>query len=106
MSELVNAFFPAVSRVRRAASTQERGYLDSIVLGMGAYLDRQHCRDRVTCSAGKSLQHNVPGAQVAIMLMEAIVPKAWMPRYSTLKTSIMDRSDSCHVEYECELLEN
>ena len=37
----MNAFFPAMTRVRRSASAEERGYLDSVVLGMGAFMDRQ-----------------------------------------------------------------
>ncbi len=94
----MNAVFPAVDRVRRSASEEHRTYIDSIVLGMGAVMGKQNvrgndeaklkrkekrlssrfqCRQRVTCSAGKSLRYHMPGAQVAVMLMENMVPDYW-----------------------------
>ena len=84
MNEFFGSFLPALSRVRRearidggASGNQEADYLDHIVTGMGALMDRQSCRLRVTCNAGKVIQNNIPGAQVAVMLLESLVPQEW-----------------------------
>ena len=84
MNEFFGSFLPALSRVRREArddggggGSQEADYLDHIVTGMGALMDRQSCRLRVTCNAGKVIQNNIPGAQVAVMLLESLVPQEW-----------------------------
>ncbi|TRY62796.1 hypothetical protein TCAL_03609 [Tigriopus californicus] len=110
MKHLVEGFLPslreAVSRAKREAQEDEQDYLDALVTGMGAMMDRQRCRQRVTCNAGKILQTSVPGSQVMVMLMEAVVPTSWMDWYSTVKTSVIDRSDNCFENYECDLLEN
>ena len=84
VNEFFGSFLPALSRVRREAREEGRGggyqdadYLDTIVTGMGALMDRQSCRLRVTCNAGKVIQNNVPGAQVAVMLLESLMPTEW-----------------------------
>jgi len=111
VNEFFGSFLPALSRVRREAREEGRGggyqdadYLDTIVTGMGAIMDRQSCRLRVTCNAGKVIQNNVPGAQVAVMLLESLMPTEWLPWYGTVKTSVIDRSDNCAQQYSCELL--
>jgi len=111
VNEFFGSFLPALSRVRREAREEGRGggyqdadYLDTIVTGMGAIMDRQSCRLRVTCNAGKVIQNNVPGAQVAVMLLESLMPTEWLPWYGTVKTSVIDRSDNCAQQYGCELL--
>jgi len=111
VNEFFGSFLPALSRVRRearndggASGNQEADYLDHIVTGMGALMDRQSCRLRVTCNAGKVIQNNIPGAQVAVMLLESLVPQEWLPWYGTVKTSVIDRSDNCAQQYTCELL--
>ena len=83
IKQFFDDFLPALSRVRREAANEEKGhqqggfYLDSIVTGMGALMDRQKCRLRITCNAGKSIRNMVPGAQVAVMLLESLVPTEW-----------------------------
>ena len=84
VNEFFGSFLPALSRVRREAREEGKGggyqdadYLDTIVTGMGALMDRQSCRLRVTCNAGKVIQNNVPGAQVAVMLLESLMPTEW-----------------------------
>lgn len=112
VNEFFGSFLPALSRVRREAREegksgggyQEADYLDTIVTGMGALMDRQSCRLRVTCNAGKVIQNNIPGAQVAVMLLESLMPQEWLPWYGTVKTSVIDRSDNCGQQYTCELL--
>jgi hypothetical protein len=82
VNEFFGSFMPALARVRRETRGSDGGYqqadyLDTIVTGMGALMDRQNCRLRVTCNAGKVIQSNVPGAQVAVMLLESLVPSEW-----------------------------
>ena len=90
VNEFFGSFLPALSRVRREAREegksgggyQEADYLDTIVTGMGALMDRQSCRLRVTCNAGKVIQNNIPGAQVAVMLLESLMPQEWRVQHT------------------------
>ncbi len=92
INEFFGSFLPALSRVRRDTRNRNGGggngsvngggpppadYLDTIMTGMGALMDRQNCRLRVTCNAGKMIQSNVPGSQMAVMLLESFVPEEW-----------------------------
>lgn len=89
VNEFFGSFLPALSRVRREARDegksggyQDADYLDTIVTGMGALMDRQSCRLRVTCNAGKVIQNNIPGAQVAVMLLESLMPQEWRVQHT------------------------
>ena len=86
VSHFFEGFLPklteAVHRARREAhdaksDREETSYLDALVTGMGAVMDRQNCRQRVTCNAGKVIQETIPGSQIAVMMLETFVPKNW-----------------------------
>ena len=78
VSHFYEHFLPALSRARRETRDENEGfYMDAIITGFGAVIDSQECRTRVTCNAGKIIRSNMPGAQVAVLLVESIMPAKW-----------------------------
>lgn len=78
MTHFYDHFLPALSRARRDTRDENEGYyMDAIVTGFGAIMDSQDCRSRVTCNAGKVIRSNMPGAQVAVLLVESVMPTKW-----------------------------
>ena len=78
MTHFYEHFLPALSRARRETRDENEGYyMDAIVTGFGAIMDSQDCRSRVTCNAGKVIRTNMPGAQVAVLLVESVMPATW-----------------------------
>ena len=43
--QFLGGFLPALGRARRSAGPQEKPYLDTIVVGMGAFMDEQEVRN-------------------------------------------------------------
>lgn len=106
LNHIVDEILPALSAVsrRKRESGEDDSYVDSIATGVGALMDRQSCRDRITCRTGKIIQRNIPGAQVMVMLMENLIPDPWQNWFSTVKTSVIDRRDNCELDYHCHIL--
>ena len=42
--QFLHGFLPALGRARRSAGPQEKPYLDTLVVGMGAVMDEQQVR--------------------------------------------------------------
>ena len=55
---------------------------------------------------GKFVGQRVPGASIAVMMIEGIVPKSMMNWFGVVKTAVIDRSDNCDKEYECLLVDD
>jgi len=101
----INGFLPHVDRMRREAGEDKRSYLDGVVYVAGALVGKTKCSSMIACRAGKFIQDQIPGAQLAVMMAESMVPKSMLSWYQTFKTSVIDRTDNCDAEYECSLSE-
>ena len=47
----------------------------------------------------------VPGASLAVMMIEGIVPKSFMSWFRVVKTTVIDRSDKCDENFACSLVD-
>jgi len=103
---LVKGFLPHVERQRREASGEERSYLNIAVHTIGALLGRQECSEIIACRTGKFVGHKVPGASLAVMMIDGIVPKSLRNWFGVVKTAVIDRSDDCEEDYMCSLLDD
>jgi len=101
----INGFLPHVDRMRREAGEDKRSYLDGVVYVAGALVGQTKCSSMIACRAGKFIQDQIPGAQLAVMMAESMVPKSMLSWYQTFKTSVIDRTDNCDAEYDCSLTE-
>jgi len=101
----LNGFLPTVDRVRREADEEKKGYLDGVVYVVGALVGKKDCSNMIACRAGKMVQNRMPGAQLAVMMAESMVPKSMLSFFGVVKKAVIDRSDSCEMEYNCELTE-
>eukprot|EP00088_Acartia_fossae_P002780 TRINITY_DN1114_c0_g1_i3.p1 TRINITY_DN1114_c0_g1~~TRINITY_DN1114_c0_g1_i3.p1 ORF type:complete len:204 (+),score=52.28 TRINITY_DN1114_c0_g1_i3:70-681(+) len=101
----INGFLPTVERVRREAEEEERSYLDGAVYLAGALLGKQRCSQMIACRTGKFFQNKMPGAQLAVMMAESMVPSSMLDWFGVVKKSVIDRSDSCDADYHCTLAE-
>merc|ERR550519_2953722 len=90
---IINGFLPTVERVRREADGAKRSYLDGVVSVVGAVMGKQECSNMIACSTGKWVKDKMPAAQLAAM----------MDWFNVVKKSVIDRSDSCNVDYQCNL---
>ena len=73
-----HGFYPAVRRAKRAsAGTGADIYLDSVVVSLGAVMDRQNCRMRVACNAARVLRRAAPKSAFMASLVELAVPDSW-----------------------------
>jgi len=102
----INGFLPTVERVRRDAGEEERTYLDGAVYLAGALLGKHRCSQMIACRAGKFVQNRMPGAQLAVMMAESMVPNAMLDWFGVVKTAVIDRSDNCEADYRCSLSED
>ena len=59
----------------------------------------------ITFRTGKFVGQRVPGASLAVMMIEGIVPKSLINWFGVVKTAVIDRSDNCDEEYECLLVD-
>jgi len=100
---IINGFLPTVERVRREADGAKRSYLDGVVSVVGAVMGKQECSNMIACSTGKWVKDKMPAAQLAVMMVESMVPSAMMDWFNVVKKSVIDRSDSCNVDYQCNL---
>jgi len=103
---ILNGFLPTVERVRREATGEKRSYLDGVVSVVGAVMGKQECSDMIACRTGKWIQYKMPAAQLAVMMFESMVPVSMLEWFGVVKKSVIDRSDSCQVDYECSLVNN
>ena len=54
---------------------------------------------------GKYVGRKVPGASLAVMMIEGIVPKSLSSWFGVVKTAVIDRNDNCDEDYACSLVE-
>ena len=54
---------------------------------------------------GKYVGQKVPGASLAVMMIEGIVPKSLRSWFGVVKTAVIDRNDNCDEDYACSLVE-
>jgi len=100
---IMEGFLPSVERVRRDADGDERTYMDTFVSLMGAMMGRLRCSHFVACRMGKWFQGRLPSADLVIMMVESIIPEAFLEWFGVVKISVIDRSDNCDANYECSL---
>jgi len=100
-------FLPHVQRQRRDTTDGDaRSYMDIAIGAVGALMGRQGCSEKIACRTGKFVGQRVPGASLAVMMIEGIVPKSLMNWFGVVKTAVIDRSDNCDEEYECLLVDD
>eukprot|EP00092_Neocalanus_flemingeri_P019603 GFUD01021235.1.p1 GENE.GFUD01021235.1~~GFUD01021235.1.p1 ORF type:complete len:224 (-),score=52.72 GFUD01021235.1:276-890(-) len=103
---LLKGFLPHVERQRREATEEKRTYLDIAINTVGALLGRQQCSEIIACRTGKYVGHKVPGASMAVLMLEGIVPKALSSWFGVIKTAVIDRSEDCDEDYMCSLVDS
>ena len=54
---------------------------------------------------GKYVGQKVPGASLAVMMIEGIVPKSLRSWFGVVKTAVIDRNDNYDEDYACNLVE-
>ncbi|XP_023337969.1 uncharacterized protein LOC111708740 [Eurytemora carolleeae] len=106
LHSFLNGFLPAMDRVRRSADDEKRSYLDGVVYMIGALLGKQKCSHMIACRTGKMVQTKMPGAQLAVMMAEPMIPNSMLDWFGVVKKSVIDRSDNCDIEYDCSLQED
>merc|ERR1719308_17420 len=99
LHSFINGFLPTVERVRREAPTEKRGYL------VGALIGKTQCSNMIACRTGRFVQERMPGAQLAVMMAESVVPHSLLNFFGVVKKAVIDRSGSCENEYTCTLTE-
>lgn len=107
LDQILDNFGPALVRAKRSAeSRSERDYLDVLVTCVGAVMDRQMCRKRITCQTGKVMQ-KLPGMATYMTIADALVMPEYMHKsdwYNIVKESVNDPDqDMCVVKYQCDL---
>merc|ERR1712059_20363 len=106
MDGFFNGFLPAVERRRRreVEGTESRSYMDMLVQGMGAFLGRQDCTEVIACRTGKFVQNTLPGAELAVMMVDSLDTPDWFNSwFGIMKKSVFDRKDECYSSYNCSL---
>jgi hypothetical protein len=106
LHSFLNGFLPTMDRVRRDAENERRSYLDGVVYMIGALLGKQKCSHMIACRTGKMVQTKMPGAQLAVMMAEPMVPYSMLDWFGVVKKAVIDRSDNCEIEYDCSLQED
>ena len=48
----------------------------------------------------------MPGASLAVMMIEGIVPKSFTNWFMVVKTAVIDRSDNCDENFACSLVDD
>ncbi|CAB4055634.1 unnamed protein product [Lepeophtheirus salmonis] len=83
MEALSKALADLSARARFRRGTNERTMEDpqeedtdyifnSLSVGVGAFMDKQNCRRRLTCQATKVVKRNVPGLEMLVMLVDNV----------------------------------
>ena len=103
---LLNGFIPNFENQRREAREGEKGYLDVLVLVIGALLGKQSCTNMMACRllshlpvncccykspcfrTGKYVGYNVPNAGLMIVMLENIIPIYISNYFGILKTAV------------------
>merc|ERR1719319_780183 len=96
---IMEGFLPSVERVRRDADGEKRTYMDTFVSLMG----RLRCSHFVACRMGKWFQGRLPSAELAVMMVESLIPEGFLEWFGVVKISVIDRSDNCDANYQCSL---
>jgi len=99
----IKGFLPTVERVRRESTEEKKTYLDGATYIVGAIMGKKKCSNMIACKCGKFVQARMPGAQLAVMMAESMVPRALHEFFAVLKDSVIDRTDNCEDEFECNL---
>ena len=55
---------------------------------------------------GKFVGQKVPGASLAVMMIEGIVPQSFRNWFGVVKTAVIDRSDNCDENFMCSLVDD
>jgi len=106
LETLIHGFFggfvPEVQRRRRAVGEEERGYLDTIFTAIGAVLGFQNCSEVVACRAGRMAAEKLPGAAMAITMLETFVPRGLKSWFGLMRNGVMGREDCLH-SFRCSM---
>merc|ERR1712098_638311 len=102
-----HGFLPAVESRRRRSSAppEERGYLELLSMAGGALMGRRQCSHIIACRLGSFLRASLPGAQLAVMLAESVVPQVFNEFLIVVKESVVSSSLACEERYQCSLVE-
>jgi len=95
-------FVPEVQRRRRAVGEEERGYLDTIFTAIGAVLGFQNCSEVVACRAGRMAADKLPGAAMAITMLETFVPRGLKSWFGLMRNGVMQREECLH-SFRCSM---
>jgi len=96
-------FVPEVQRRRRAVGDEERSYLDTIFTAIGALLGFQNCSEVVACRAGRMAAEKLPGAALAITMLETFVPRGLKSWFGVVRHGVMGREEECLHSYRCSM---
>ena len=55
---------------------------------------------------GKFFGQKVPGASLAVMMIEGIVPQSFRNWFGVVKTAVIDRSDNFDENFMCSLVDD
>jgi len=106
LETLIHGFFggfvPEVQRRRRAVGEEERGYLDTIFTAIGAVLGFQNCSEVVACRAGRMASEKLPGAAMAITMLETFVPGGLKSWFGLMRNGVMGSEDCLH-SFRCSM---
>ena len=104
---LMAGFLPTMERVRRETrhDWESSFLLDWLIDMFGAMIGRQRCSQKVACRTGKFMQDKLPGAQMIVIMAETFIPPVALEWFGVVRQSVINRSDSCVEEYQCDFSE-
>ena len=104
---LMAGFLPTMERVRRETrhDWESSFLLDWLIDMFGAMIGRQRCSQKGACRTGKFMQDKLPGAQMIVIMAETFIPPVALEWFGVVRQSVINRSDSCVEEYQCDFSE-
>lgn len=106
LETLIHGFFggfvPEVQRRRRSVGEEERGYLDTIFTTLGAVLGFQNCSEVVACRTGRMVADKLPGAAMAVAMVETFVPRGLKSWFGLVRDGVMRREECLH-KFRCSM---
>jgi len=100
---VLEGFFPHVHRQKRSAEGSKRTILEWLINFIGALLGKQECTKILACRTGKMVGSKVPGAGMAMLMLDGVVPKSLKSWFGVVKEAVIDKKDTCEEEYHCTL---